>query len=309
MKRTIAIILSMILMLSMSVICASAAGESAEVYVTIADKDGNLAVAGEKITVTDADSDGALTISDVLYAAHEAFYEGGAAEGYATSVSQYGLGIEKLWGSANGGSYGYYVNNASAWALTDPVKDGDFVYAFVYTDLIGWSDNYSYFDSFMSDLKSGDEVTLTYLRAGYDESWNPVTKPVEYAVIVIDGKSTDVVTNAQGKATFTVSGEGRHIVTARLDTMVLDVLVAPVFVANVSGSASLIGDADSDGIVTIMDATAIQRTLALLPTQAYDPKAADADEDGTVTIMDATAIQRHLASLPTNENIGKTYEK
>jgi hypothetical protein len=31
----------------------------------------------------------------------------------------------------------------------------------------------------------------------------------------------------------------------------------------------------------------------------------DADEDGSVTIVDATAIQRHLAHLPTNENIGQ----
>ena len=31
----------------------------------------------------------------------------------------------------------------------------------------------------------------------------------------------------------------------------------------------------------------------------------DADGDGEITVLDATAIQRHLASLPTNKNIGK----
>lgn len=73
-----------------------------------------------------------------------------------------------------------------------------------------------------------------------------------------------------------------------------------------TGSSNLIlGDTDGDGKVSILDATAIQRHLASLPTTAYNEKAADADEDSKVTILDATAIQRHLASLPTNKNIGK----
>ena len=66
----------------------------------------------------------------------------------------------------------------------------------------------------------------------------------------------------------------------------------------------MIGDADGDGEVTILDATFIQRYLASLPTESFDEKAADADEDKEITILDATAIQRHLAGLPTNERIG-----
>ena len=232
MKRTIAIILSATLLISMSVICAAAA-DKAEVYVTIADKDGKLAVTAEKVTVTDTDSDGALTINDALYAAHEAFYEGGAAAGYATSVSQYGLGLDKLWGAANGGSYGYYVNNNSAWALTDTITDGDHVYAFVYTDLVGWSDNYSYFDSFMGDIEADAEFTLTYSRAGYDESWNPVTLPVEGAVITVDGEATDIKTDADGKATLKLSENGAHLISA---TYSAARLTAPVFIASVSGA-------------------------------------------------------------------------
>lgn len=73
-----------------------------------------------------------------------------------------------------------------------------------------------------------------------------------------------------------------------------------------SGESKIIlGDADSDGKVTILDATCIQRHLASLPTTAYNEKAADADGDGKVTILDATAIQRHLASLPTHPGIGE----
>ena len=67
----------------------------------------------------------------------------------------------------------------------------------------------------------------------------------------------------------------------------------------------IIGDADCDGEVTILDATAIQRFLVNLPNKAFDESAADADRDGDVTILDATAIQRFLASLPTSEYIGQ----
>lgn len=68
---------------------------------------------------------------------------------------------------------------------------------------------------------------------------------------------------------------------------------------------SLLGDADNDDKLTILDATAIQRKLANLPTASFNEKAADADEDTKVTILDATAIQRKLASLPTHEGLGE----
>ena len=68
-----------------------------------------------------------------------------------------------------------------------------------------------------------------------------------------------------------------------------------------SGSASLIGDADGDGDVTILDATRIQRWLADLVGDNMINKAnADADRDGEVTILDATRIQRFLADIITS---------
>ncbi len=66
-----------------------------------------------------------------------------------------------------------------------------------------------------------------------------------------------------------------------------------------------LGDVDGDGEVTILDATAIQRHLASVPTFAYNENTADTDGDDDVTILDATYIQRWLANLPTNDKIGK----
>ena len=67
----------------------------------------------------------------------------------------------------------------------------------------------------------------------------------------------------------------------------------------------VLGDVDGDGEVTIIDATAIQRHLASIPTFAYNEATADTDGAGEVTIIDATYIQRWLASLPSNDSIGK----
>ena len=59
------------------------------------------------------------------------------------------------------------------------------------------------------------------------------------------------------------------------------------------------GDADDDGEITVLDATAIQRALVELPNQTFNEIAADVDGDG-LNIIDATSIQRYLAGF---ENI------
>lgn len=66
----------------------------------------------------------------------------------------------------------------------------------------------------------------------------------------------------------------------------------------------LIGDADGDGKVTILDATAIQRRLAALNVASFSEKGADVDGDG-VNIMDATRIQRYLAGFSDRYHIGE----
>ena len=66
----------------------------------------------------------------------------------------------------------------------------------------------------------------------------------------------------------------------------------------VPGEGTLLGDADKDDRVTIIDATIIQLVLAgKQPVTAYDSVAANVDDDNKVTILDVTAIQRWLAGL------------
>lgn len=54
------------------------------------------------------------------------------------------------------------------------------------------------------------------------------------------------------------------------------------------------GDADSDGNVSVLDATAIQRWLVDLEVKNFNELCADANCDNEVDIIDATVIQRRL---------------
>ena len=74
----------------------------------------------------------------------------------------------------------------------------------------------------------------------------------------------------------------------KIDSMTLGVCEFPV----------LIGDADGDSEVSILDATRIQRYLAdLCKRTDIALKNSDADGDGEVTILDATRIQRDLVYM------------
>ena len=71
----------------------------------------------------------------------------------------------------------------------------------------------------------------------------------------------------------------------------------------------MLGDADGDGEVSILDATAIQRYLVgLLPEDCIDPDAARITEDA-VNILDATYIQRYLVGLNAPYPIGIMFNR
>ena len=264
----------MALVLSMGVICAHAA-DSAKIYVTVADEKGELAAAAEELTVTDANNDGELTAYDAIYCAHEAFYEGGASEGFATEMTQYGLSIIKMWGVANGGSYGYTINNQLANGMDDPIKDDDYFAMYVFTEPKLLLDKYSYFDRFMEDVEAGEvTLTLTKLDFDYDNNWSVINVPVEGATITVDGEAIDAKTDADGKVTFTLDTNGEHIVSAKADDQVL---VPPVYKANVTGGKD---PATPDAATPATEATVAPEDTA---TEAVTEPATDSATDDSAT--------------------------
>ncbi len=226
MKKLFTLLCALLLTSLSSALCEAA--PDAVVYVSITDDTGALVLAAEPVPTTDLDGDGACTINDVLIAAHEAHPEGAAA--YTTAETQWGLSMLKLWGVENGGSYGYYLNDAMADGLLTPVSTGDHVKAYAFTDLAAFSDTYCYFDALMVAAAPGEPVMLTLTAAAFDENFAPVTLPVEGAVLLVDGAAADAVTDAEGKAELTFAEAGCYVVSAGGTEQNL---VAPVCVVTV----------------------------------------------------------------------------
>lgn len=231
MKKLFSVMLVFLMIAGCMSITSFADNETATVYVSISDK-GQLVVAQKEVTVTDIDGDGALTVNDTLYAAHKAAYPDGVKDGYSYYTHKdYGLSIGKLWGDASG-NFGYCVNNSSCWSLADPVKDGDYLNAYVYSDGKNYSDKFCFFNSYTVSADSNSEITLTLSKTGYDANWNTVTLPVANAEITVDGKATGVKTDADGKATIKINGAGGHVISA---VSASETLVPPVCTAQISG--------------------------------------------------------------------------
>ncbi|MBO6231542.1 MAG: hypothetical protein J6O50_13360 [Ruminiclostridium sp.] len=256
----------------------------ADVYVTISDDSGKLVVALEPTELSDADGDGKLTVNDALYNAHEALFDGGAAAGYGSESGDYGLMLTKLWGVENGGSYGYYVNNASAMSLADEINDGDTVNAFVFTDTAAFSDTYCYFDSNRidcSDSAPDSSVTteLTLTAATFDENWAPISVPVAGATITINGEKTDFVTDENGWVSVDLPKEdGQYTVSAVSDTQTL---VPPVCIVTVSYAEDL----------TVPEGTPNDNALDTAPSAGNVDAATDSSKGSPDTgIADVAAV-------------------
>ncbi len=288
MKQIFASVLS-VLTVSAACSLSAFAADSVNVSVTIADAEGNLALAAEEITVTDTDGDGALTISDALYHAHEAHYEGGAAAGYGTSVTEFGPGITMLWGAQQGSSYGYCVNHTSALSLADPIKDGDIVSAYCYTDLTGFSDTYCYFDVNTIAAEAGDKVTLTLSANSYDTNWNPVVVPVEGASLTIDGETSAWKTDAEGTVTLTFEESGSFTISAVSDTQIL---VPPVCKAEITAAPTQTTAPETTAASTTAAAATTGKPAASTPASTGDRSGVFAIASGALTCLAALAVTR-----------------
>ena len=70
-------------------------------------------------------------------------------------------------------------------------------------------------------------------------------------------------------------------------------------------NAPLLGDADMDREVTVIDVTCIQRRLAGVPLSvAINEAVCDIDGNGVIEISDATFIQRYVGRIPVSYPIG-----
>ncbi|MBP3624488.1 MAG: terpene cyclase/mutase family protein, partial [Peptococcaceae bacterium] len=201
-------------------------------YVTIVDKgefaiakDGKTKIAHVEVTVTDRNSDGKLDIDETLYAAHEAYYLGGAEAGYASADSSWGLSLAKLWGDTSG-AFGYMKNNEYASGLDDIVENDNHIVAYIYQDSTTWSDVYSYFNTDAITVSTGSQLDLQLTGAYYG--------PIEGALITINSISAELRTDVDGNVVipydkFNTSETKKFLVSAKSTTESM-ILVPPICV-------------------------------------------------------------------------------
>ncbi len=253
---------------SMNVFAAET--DSATVYVTISDKNKEFALIEEPINVTDIDSDGKLTINDALYIAHDSKYNGGAAAGYKSSIGQYGLQLDKLWGEENGGSYGYYVNDNMSMGLADEIKSDDQIQAFVYSDTKTFSDSYSFFNAKNGEDSAKDsEISLDLSYVVFDENYSPVNKKLVGAKITINGQETSFVTDNDGKVTVKLTDEGKNVLSATSESVNI---VPPVYVVNVSGEAVTTSTTTASTTTTTTTTTTSTKAATTATNTSNSPK-------------------------------------
>ena len=300
MKKIIAVLLSVLLVLSVGILFVSAdETEAIDVHVTIVDEKSQFALAYETVTVTDIDGDSALTINDALYAAHEQFYDGGAKAGYATETTKWGLSLMKLWGVANGGSYGYLVNNAFAWSMTDPVQADDYIAAYIYTDTEDFSDVYTYFEpQYVEQEGTTAYAEFTLMKTGFDKEGVPFTEPVAGAEITVDGEPNGMVTNAEGKVSFGMGTSNpagfEKIISAQVDGMTI---VPPICILKATG----IGEATPDQPVPTVDATVIVPEDTTVPSATEAPATVDESTKDSATADQSTKDSASSSTPQTND--------
>lgn len=179
------------------------------------------------------------TIDDVFLKVHEEYYIDGAS-GYQTSMSDWGLGVDMLWGDTSY-NFGYQVNGGSVSVMGPDHKlsDGDYIDAVIYKNMYPDTEGYAVFDKYNGEAMVGEEyeLTLNYV-SGYDENWNSVFSPCSDAVITINGKATDFITDENGKAYITFQEAGEMVVSARKskvsDNKTMPAITAPVAVITAS---------------------------------------------------------------------------
>ncbi|MBR3448808.1 MAG: hypothetical protein IKH27_13505 [Oscillospiraceae bacterium] len=259
----------------------SAAAEDGQISVRVTiGKEGTLVLPCETVTVKDYDSDGSYTIDEVLKATHEQFYKGDGT-GYEAQNTDWGLSVKTLWGVTNGGSFGYAVNDVMSMSLSDKVKDGDYLSAYSFQDVTGFTDHYAYFDVHeLKDAKQGDTVTLKLTEIAYKPDWTTELKPVPNAVITLDGQDTEFKTDENGSVSVKLDKAGEQIISFKADH--------PLSPAAVRATVAA-AEAPAETTAPAAETTAAPETTAEAVTTAADTTAAATTTAAAATTAGATA--------------------
>ena len=157
---------------------------------------------------------------------------------------------------------------------------------------------------YTQDYTSADETGVTTAVARDSDSGDPVVSgdgQINFVVVLKDGYTLDSVTATGGyKNVKSTDVENTYRITK-----VTGAVTISVTTAKSETSGYLLGDADGDGDITVLDATTIQRYLADLSVSDTFNYQAACVGGGELTILDATRIQRYIAGFDDPYGIGE----
>ncbi|MBQ3285021.1 MAG: carbohydrate-binding domain-containing protein [Ruminococcus sp.] len=157
---------------------------------------------------------------------------------------------------------------------------------------------------YTQDYSSADETGVSSAIARDGDSGYPVVTgdgQVNFVVVLKDGYALSDVVASGAYKNLKAMGDKTYRITKVTGAVTINITTEKS-----ETSSYILGDADGDEDVTIIDATYIQRALAGIELPyAINEKAADVDGDGDVTIIDVTCIQRYLAGIEVPYAIGE----
>ncbi len=251
MKRMLAVLMAAVMILGLIPVLAEEGGITVFVSVCqhgepVQGVDGKI-MAYLPVTVSQGGN-----LDDVFREMHAVYYPEGL-EGYSSVFNEMyqSLSVEKMWGDTSG-QVGYQVNHGteSVMGPEHPMEDGDLVDVAIYKNAYPDTEAYATFDVAKQECTVGDGIslTLTYV-SGYDEFWNMVFAPCEGATIIVNGEETEIMTDAEGKATIPIGEEGTYIISAKKSKTLINeadpdavpqmvpAITAPICVAEVKEDA------------------------------------------------------------------------
>lgn len=172
---------------------------------------------GQDMAIMPIEMDGndSYNLDDVFKELHRTYY---VEDEYESADGEFGAYITKFWGDESG-NYGYQINGGEVFVmgLSHEVCDGDYIDVAIYKNYYPDTESYTKFEKYEEEVTLGESIELSLFQAGYDENWNTVFSACEDVEIIIDGESTGITTDFDGKVSLNFDEVGTYVISARKD--------------------------------------------------------------------------------------------
>ena len=284
MRKGAGIIIAAACMLQGTSLAASAAEKTDEtITVQVTIQTDTTVLDKAEVKAGDENGDGQLTTEDVLIAAHDQYFEGGAKAGYIRSCEDAPV-LSEIWGIR--GEYISYILDAGGAEKTGAPENGDSIHVLLQNVL---PDTYRFRHGTLNRVPVGEHVNLKLLRR---RGRGGAEEPVSDADILIDGKRTAIRTDEKGFALVSFRDPGVHTVSAKLNgSDLLDKSEQVTVVSRTKESANELTEKLSEPVALLAELTGAETEALSETTEAVET---------TVTSVIGTTVSVALTKLRTD---------